>query len=214
METKYQGLEIKEALMDAWDNYVLLYEGEWVVIGDSPDDGACRPTKEGRAQARNLLNNVYNHLRPYESEIMSDYERIKDTYHYNLPEGERWIRSAAYFCIEYHKQYDVSKLIGISDMMGEVFEIPAESKSDFLYMFSNNEKKAQSFLRKLKEIKIAKGELTAFDVLITYNEKTSQKPNVSRLHDVITKLNLFSGGRSTLSGEFKPNKNSKNLAEE
>ena len=156
--------------MDAWDNYVLLYEGEWVVIGDSPDDGACRPTKEGRAQARKLLNNVYNHLRPYESEIMSDYERIKDTYHYNLPEGERWIRSAAYFCMEYHKQYDVSRLIGISDMMGEVFEIPAESKSDFVFLFGGNEFVAKSFLKDLYEIKKLRN-VKASDVVYHYKQR-------------------------------------------
>lgn len=193
--------------MDAWDDYVLLYEGEWVVTGDSPDIGECRPTIEGRARARDLLNNVYNHLRPYESEIMSDYERIKDTYHYFLPEGERWIRSAAYFCLEFHKQHDVSKLKGIGDQMGEVFEIPAESKSDFLFMFGNSSAIAQSFLRELKELKTARGELTAYDVFTAYKERTSQKANVTRLHDVITKLKLFSGGRSTLNKEFQYSKN-------
>ena len=202
METKYQGLEIKEALMDAWDNYVLLYEGEWVAIGDSPDDGACRPTKEGRAQARNLLNNVYNHLRPYESEIMSDYERIKDTYHYNLPEDERWIRSAAYFCFEYHKQYDVSRLIGVSDMMGEVFEIPTEWKSKFVYMFENNERAAQSFLRELKEHKDSNGVLKAGTVVYLYNKKTTRKPNINCLHAVVFHLRLFLETRQALNDAF------------
>ena len=201
---KYKGLAILDVIEDTWDDYVLLYNGEWVVIGDNPDEGDCNTTKEAREQARTLLNNVYNHLRPFESEIMKDDENIK----YPVITHEYRIKTAANFCREYHKQRAVTKLSGNDYVMGEVFEIPAERREDFLFAFGNNEKIAQEFLRQLKEVKDKSGNLTALTVVGTYKEILQkyrikyQKPNVNCFHDVIISLKLFKGGRSTLNPLF------------
>lgn len=72
---KYAGIN-KRIILDGWNEYILLHEGDWVQTGPSFDEGVNNPTVEGLRDSWVLLQRLYDLLLPYEQEIEKDFETL------------------------------------------------------------------------------------------------------------------------------------------
>ena len=73
---KYNGINL-DALLDAYDQYEALYNGEWVQLGNYPEEGLYNPNSKGREQALNILRGLYDKIKPYEQQIKIDMEYLE-----------------------------------------------------------------------------------------------------------------------------------------
>ena len=94
----------KRVIVEGWDNYKLLSEGDWVVMGCYPDEGCNKPTEEGRERAFSLLQGLYEMLEPFRESVVSTYEEKKNADHCFLLYNDEWIECANFIIREYEIQ--------------------------------------------------------------------------------------------------------------
>ena len=101
---KYQGINI-DALVEGYDQYEALYNGEWIQLGSYPEEGQYNPNPMEREQALNILRGLYDKIKPYEQQIKADMEYLEG----NLmayPHIKEKISCMANICRDYHDRIE------------------------------------------------------------------------------------------------------------
>ncbi len=110
LKGKYSDLNM-EAICSAYDRYINLYEGEWVQMGNYPEDGCSVPTENGREKALEILKGLYRLLRPYEQSIKADWEHIRENSNSLWWNEQAQIQTMFDICKEYHDKVEFIEMI-------------------------------------------------------------------------------------------------------
>lgn len=79
-----------------------IYDGDWVQIGDSPEEGCHNPTLEGQERARKMWRNAYDILKPHEIDIYTDNRIIENEDKCYANEIAHSIHAMFLLCEQYH----------------------------------------------------------------------------------------------------------------
>lgn len=116
-----------------------LYDGPWVVMGSTPDDGCNNPNPQDQAKARSKWRNAYRMLKPYEKQIEEDYnllETIESPYLYD-GRAELAIRAMYDICQKYHdvvEPWDMTEVAPEEPIQKkQVEEKPVETYSERMH---------------------------------------------------------------------------------
>lgn len=138
----YKDLDKREILA-RWYEYVDLVEREWTMI-----DGEIvkKPNDEIAKAYCNVLSGLYRQIGPFADEIRRDYEAGPD---------DEFLQKANGIMKEYKEMKSLIDAFHLED--GEApssdgIAIPAEHRSEFVFLFYGNEFVAESFLKELGEI--------------------------------------------------------------
>lgn len=120
---KYTELNL-EAICVAYDRYRNLYDGDWVQMGNYPDDGCSVPTEEGRKEATRILKGLYQMLKPYEKQIRDDWDSIRrDECLGSLKELQQ-VQTMYEVCNDYHN------LVGFMESLTQLSNEPQHSDNN------------------------------------------------------------------------------------
>ena len=101
---KYQGINI-DVLVEGYDQYEALYNGEWIQLGSYPEEGQYNPNPKEREQALNILRGLYGKIKQYEQQIKADMAYLEG----NLmayPHIKEKISCMANICRDYHDRIE------------------------------------------------------------------------------------------------------------
>lgn len=120
---KYRELNL-EAICVAYDRYRNLYDGDWVQMGNYPEDGCSVPTEEGRKKAIQILKGLYQILIPYEQQIKDDWDSIRrNEYWMNWEESQK-VQTMYDVCNDYHN------LVGFMESLTQLSNEPQHSDNN------------------------------------------------------------------------------------
>lgn len=209
----YKDLNKKE-ILSRWYEYVDLVEREWTM---TPDGDIIKIPNDEIAKAYcKVLLKIYKQIEPFADEIKRDYEAIKDKKLHDIQANVDWdfLRVGAAIPDNYRELKSLIDAFHLEDnevtAVGDI-AIPAVYRSDFVFLFGNNEFVAKSFLKKLYEIK-SSGQVKPNDVAFTYKEyhgkPTEEGGNYQALYDVIGKdgLGLYLRSYQSLTRAFRAKK--------
>lgn len=114
----------KRVIVEGWDNYKLLSEGDWVVMGCYPDEGCNNPTEEGRERAFSLLQGLYEMLEPFRESVVSTYKAKKNADNCFLLYDDEWIECANFIIREYEIQSRIKDMTNKGQKLHEGEGVP------------------------------------------------------------------------------------------
>lgn len=119
---KYTELNL-EAIRVAYDRYRNLYDGDWVQMGNYPEDGCSVPTEEGRKKAIQILKGLYQILIPYEQQIRDDWDSIRRDECLGSLEELQQVQTMYEVCNDYHN------LVGFMESLTQLSNKPQHSNN-------------------------------------------------------------------------------------
>jgi len=193
----------KQDILRRWYAYVDLVEREWTII-----DGEIRqiPNNDIAKAYCELLIELHREVAPYRDELMRDFEANPD---------DEFLQKCVngifkeYSDEENRRLIDAFHLEESETMTLADIEIPAEYKSDFVFLFGGNEFVAKSFLKDLYEKKREKGKIEPQDVVYHYIQRRGRLNdnggNYQILFNVINKdgLGLYLKSYPALTRVFR-----------
>lgn len=210
---RYKDLNKKE-ILSRWYEYVDLLEREWTM---TPDGDIIKIPNDEIAKAYcKVLLGIYKQIEPFADEIKRDYEAIKDKNLHDIQANVDWdfFRVGAGLPDIYRESKSLIDAFHLEDSEAPTVDniiIPTEYKSDFVFLFGNNEHVAKSFLKSLYESK-KNGQVKPNDVAFTYRKyhgkPTEEGGNYQVLYDVIGKngLGLYLRSYPSLTRAFRVKK--------
>lgn len=106
---KYRNLNL-DAICEAYSQYEGLYNGNWVQLGDFPEEGDYISYNEDRKSALKILEGLYKLLAPYEQQINKDWE-VVDGDLMSQPYIREKLHCLAMICRDYHNRIGFLKSI-------------------------------------------------------------------------------------------------------
>ena len=159
-EQRYAGLHFKR-FISLSDQINQLYEGPWVQIGSSPEEGTHNPNPLDQEKARTLWRNAYKKLKPYEQYIYEDFEICRQNeWKWGLNTECKAIMAMHDICESYHDivelwdeiQTDVEDEIEYSPKVHEL--VPYDSDRAAAYLEQKNTTFRKEYLPKaVKKLK-------------------------------------------------------------
>lgn len=107
VDQRYAELRPKR-FVDLCESIQQLYNGEWVIMGNSPEEGTYNPNPKDQERARKMWRNTYQLLKPYEKMIYEDFQDMEYGNPLAYQDGEKQVIWAMHqLCECYHNNVEL-----------------------------------------------------------------------------------------------------------